>query len=815
MMSKKGVSAKKWDKRKQVYYGIPVDSHCSELLSRDLVKVVKLGYHLVAIHVRSDSATVSEEKASIRGDTESCKRYAYVKQVCLTGSFRKVIKRVAKHCLAMAVIAGTNPENAILGGISFTRFCQAITGNYCSSDCPQGKDYPWKGLGYELGGFKLESQPIFYLDGNHSSLTDEEAEVIEKTSSPAVPPSEGDASRDGSGGSKDGDFSLDHDYEEEVPLSSLSLLLREVPESTLGWPLLRITAPARREALSKYEVRDKSLVQRVNSLPDQSTSVILQNRIEFGPSTKRENSFDREIDNSMLQKRGTEGASSLAIQNLEDTSVEGSKNPKDENLGLVCEYKEEVFSSSISSSIKELPLSALGWPLLQIAASTTLMPLRESEARETSVVQWAISLPNRSTSVTPQTQFSLRSNTIENPVEGEISYSGDNSDKNFLPVSGMLTKELELLLKTKSSGCRWFSYEELKNATSQFSSENLIGEGGCSSVYKGYLPSGKPVAVKILKSYKEAWNDFASEIDIISSLKHKHITPLIGVCIGDDYLISVYDFLPKGSLEENLHGYKENRVLPWDTRFKVAVVVAEALDYLHNKCVRPIIHRDVKSSNILLSNEFQPQLSDFGLAIWGPTDSTYMEHGDVVGTFGYIAPEYFMHGRVSDKIDVYSFGVVLLELLSGKGPIGTQTLKGQESLVKWAKQLIDSGDLKALLDPKLNGDFDIVQMHRMVLVASLCINQSARLRPNASEILELLRGENDAEEMVKSHDNASKKSGNEEDDELYPEFGFKPCLDFALLDSDGDTASISATKPNKRCSLEDYLKGRHSLSSSH
>lgn len=163
------------------------------------------------------------------------------------------------------------------------------------------------------------------------------------------------------------------------------------------------------------------------------------------------------------------------------------------------------------------------------------------------------------------------------------------------------------------------------------------------------------------------------------------------------------------------------------------------------------------------------QLSDFGLAIWGPTDSNYMIHDDVVGTFGYIAPEYFMHGRISDKVDVYSFGVVLLELLSGRRPIGSKNLKGQESLVKWvrkfllstfkvlslltknspimkafdakpnfaiiqAKPILESGDVEALLDPNLADDFDIAQMQRLALVASLCINQSAQLRPTASQV---------------------------------------------------------------------------------
>lgn len=122
----------------------------------------------------------------------------------------------------------------------------------------------------------------------------------------------------------------------------------------------------------------------------------------------------------------------------------------------------------------------------------------------------------------------------------------------------------------------------------------------------------------------------------------------------------------------------------------MAVAIAEALSYLHKECSKPVIHRDIKSSNILLSDKFEPQLSDFGLAIWGPTHSSSIIDSDVVGTFGYLAPEYFMYGKVSDKIDVYAFGVVLLELLSGKKPIGVESVKGQESLVMWVRVLSEN-----------------------------------------------------------------------------------------------------------------------------
>uniref|UniRef100_A0A2N9IRX2 Protein kinase domain-containing protein n=1 Tax=Fagus sylvatica TaxID=28930 RepID=A0A2N9IRX2_FAGSY len=436
-----------------------------------------------------------------------------------------------------------------------------------------------------------------------------------------------------------------------------------------------------------------------------------------------------------------------------------------------------------------------GWPLLRRATSSIQQrPL----ARNMSVVRWVMSLPDRSPQLSPQC-----STITESPFESE-SGSLDESPKNRLSTFSELPK-----------GCKWFSHEVLKTSTSQFSSENMIGKGGCNRVYKGILPDGKPVAVKIMKSTKEAWKDFALEVDIISSLKHKHITPLLGVCIEDNTLISVYDFLPIGSLEENLRGNnKDKSVLSWEVRYNIAVRIAEALNYLHNECSQPVIHRDVKSSNILLSNGFEPQLSDFGLAMWGPTNSSFVTQGDVVGTFGYLAPEYFMYGKVSDKIDVYAFGVVLLELLSGREPIDLENPKGQESL---AKPKLESGDIKGILDPKLDGKYDEIQVQGMVLAANLCITRAARLRPKMSQILKLLKGDIHVEEWMNSQNGDLKDSENQDnnnDDEVYPNSSAELHLSLALLDVEDDNTSNSSGEQSNNISLEEYLKGRCSRSSS-
>ncbi|XP_038902072.1 receptor-like cytosolic serine/threonine-protein kinase RBK2 isoform X3 [Benincasa hispida] len=341
--------------------------------------------------------------------------------------------------------------------------------------------------------------------------------------------------------------------------------------------------------------------------------------------------------------------------------------------------------------------------------------------------------------------------------------------------------------------------------------ENLIGKGGCNQVYKGILPDGKLVAVKVMNSSKQAWNEFSQEVDIISSLHHRNITPFLGICVVDNTLISVYDFFSKGSLEENLFdSNKGKNILSWEVRVRLAIGTAEVLTYLHDECPRPVVHRDVKTSNILLTDELEPKLSDFGLAIWGPTESSFQIEADVVGTFGYLAPEYFMYGKMSNKIDVYAFGIVLLELLSGRRAISAETSKEQQSLVMWAKPIIESGNVKDIVDPNLDGKFDEEQLQRMVLAATLCITRASRLRPRISQILKILRGESDTESLP-MEDSQSVENG---DDEVYPNSSSELHLSLALLGVDDGGNSFSSVEQTKRVALEDYFKERWSRSSS-
>ncbi|TQE06834.1 hypothetical protein C1H46_007551 [Malus baccata] len=394
------------------------------------------------------------------------------------------------------------------------------------------------------------------------------------------------------------------------------------------------------------------------------------------------------------------------------------------------------------------------------------------------------------------------------PVGGKAMIAPPSPDYNLK----VLPKELEGLHEKYSATCRLFTYQELQSATAYFLADNIIGRGGSSQVYRGCLPDGKELAVKILKPSEDVLKEFVLEIDIITTLNHKNIISLLGFCFEDNNLLLVYDFLSRGSLEENLHGTKKDPLAcGWNERYKVAVGVAEALDYLHTGSAQSVIHRDVKSSNILLSDDFEPQLSDFGLAKWVATSSSHITCSDVAGTFGYLAPDYFMYGKVNDKIDVYAFGVVLLELLSGRKPISSDHPKGHESLVMWAKPILNGGQVSQLLDPRLGNNYDQGLIERMVLAATLCIRHAPRARPQMSFIVKLLKGDADVTKWARLQVHAVEESDVLEN-ETCQHSNLQYHLNLALLDVEDDSLSMSSIE--QTVSLEDYLKGRWSRSSS-
>ncbi|KQJ95790.1 hypothetical protein BRADI_3g19020v3 [Brachypodium distachyon] len=276
-----------------------------------------------------------------------------------------------------------------------------------------------------------------------------------------------------------------------------------------------------------------------------------------------------------------------------------------------------------------------------------------------------------------------------------------------------------------------YSYQELSVATNDFHPDNMVGRGGYAEVYKGTLFDGQCVAVKRLakgKPSEQKEKDFLSELGIQGHVCHPNTADLLGCCI-ENGLYLVMEFCANGTLASALHG-KCGKVLQWPLRHKIALGVARGLLYLHMFCKHRIIHRDIKASNILLGDDFEPQISDFGLAKWLPKQWTHHSVVPIEGTFGYLAPEYFMHGIVDEKTDIFAFGVLLLEIVTGRRPIDCSKL----SLLQWAKPLLEAGQATELADPDLGDDYDKDQLKRMVAVASRCILRPAMWRPSMAEV---------------------------------------------------------------------------------
>ncbi|KAJ8528290.1 hypothetical protein K7X08_021982 [Anisodus acutangulus] len=289
-----------------------------------------------------------------------------------------------------------------------------------------------------------------------------------------------------------------------------------------------------------------------------------------------------------------------------------------------------------------------------------------------------------------------------------------------------------------------FTYEELVQATDGFSDANLLGQGGFGYVHKGVLPNGKEVAVKQLKAGSgQGEREFQAEVEIISRVHHKHLVSLVGYCITGAQRMLVYEFVPNSTLEFHLHG-KGRPPLDWPTRLKIALGSAKGLAYLHEDCQPKIIHRDIKAANILIDFNFESKVADFGLAKLTSDVNTHVSTR-VMGTFGYLAPEYASSGKLTEKSDVFSFGVMLLELITGRRPVDSSQSYIEDSLVDWARPLLtralEDEKFDALVDRRLDNDYDHNEMSRMVACCAACVRHSAKRRPRMTQVLRALEGD--------------------------------------------------------------------------
>ncbi|XP_020589562.1 nodulation receptor kinase-like isoform X2 [Phalaenopsis equestris] len=319
---------------------------------------------------------------------------------------------------------------------------------------------------------------------------------------------------------------------------------------------------------------------------------------------------------------------------------------------------------------------------------------------------------------------------------------------------GFADPSIQYTLNKPGSEVKTFSLEYIKKATCGY--QTLIGEGGFGTVYRGTLSLGQEVAVKVRSTTSvQGTREFDNEVNFLSKLWHENLVPLLGYCCESDQQILVYPFMSNGSLQERLYGEASKRkVLDWPTRLSIALGAARGLQYLHTFPGRCIIHRDVKSSNILLDHSMCGKVADFGFSKYAPQEGDSGASLEVRGTAGYLDPEYYSTQQLSTKSDVFSFGVVLLEIVTGREPLNLQRPRSEWSLVEWAKPYIREQRIDEIVDPKIKGSYHAEAMWRIVEAALACIEPFSAYRPNIVDIVRELEDaliiENNASEYMRS-----------------------------------------------------------------
>lgn len=307
---------------------------------------------------------------------------------------------------------------------------------------------------------------------------------------------------------------------------------------------------------------------------------------------------------------------------------------------------------------------------------------------------------------------------------------------------------------TKSISIQSFTLEYIETAIERYKTQ--IGEGGFGAVYRGTLPDGQEVAVKVRSATStQGTREFNNELKFLSAIRHENLVPLIGSCCENDQQILVYPFMSNGSLQDRLYGAAAKRkILDWPTRLSIALGAARGLTYLHTYSDRCVIHRDVKSSNILLDHSMCAKVADFGFSKYAPQEGDSGTSLEVRGTAGYMDPEYYSTQHLSAKSDVFSFGVVLLEIVSGREPLNINRPRHEWSLVEWAKPHIRNSKVEEIVDPGIKGGYHAEAMWRVVEVALSCIEPYSAYRPCMADIVRELEDafiiENNASEYMKS-----------------------------------------------------------------
>ncbi|XP_047053813.1 probable serine/threonine-protein kinase PBL23 [Lolium rigidum] len=305
-------------------------------------------------------------------------------------------------------------------------------------------------------------------------------------------------------------------------------------------------------------------------------------------------------------------------------------------------------------------------------------------------------------------------------IEDNMIANNDSSERPVLCAGCGLRSVLYIKESMK------YPFSEIQSATSDFSREKLVGEGGFGHVYKGQLKDGQVIAAKLRKeASSQGYTEFFSEVQVLSFARHRNIVMLLGYCCKESYNILVYEYICNKSLEWHLFD-QEAGLLEWHKRHAIALGIAKGLRFLHEECrAGPIIHRDLRPSNVLLTHDFVPMLGDFGLAKWKAVNTSI--HTRILGQSGYLAPEYAEYGIVSVRTDVYAFGIVLFQLISGRK----------------AEPLVESLALHDLIDERIADTYDTYGLYHLARAAYLCVRTNPEQRPSMGEVVRLIETENE------------------------------------------------------------------------
>ncbi|KAG6475895.1 hypothetical protein ZIOFF_065125 [Zingiber officinale] len=349
-----------------------------------------------------------------------------------------------------------------------------------------------------------------------------------------------------------------------------------------------------------------------------------------------------------------------------------------------------------------------------------------------------------------ESEHSSRKGNVSSALSSKVSASS-------LPSTPR--SEVDIL---SSSNLKSFTFNDLKTTTRNFRPDSVLGEGGFGSVFKGWidettLAAAKPgtglvIAVKKLNQEGfQGHKEWLAEVNYLSQLSHPNLVKLIGYCLEDEQRLLVYEFMPRGSLENHLFRRSSYyQPLSWNIRMKVALGAAKGLAFLHSDEAK-VIYRDFKTSNVLLDSDYNAKLSDFGLAKDGPSGDKSYVSTRIMGTYGYAAPEYLATGHLTCRSDVYSFGVVLLEMLAGRRAIDKNQPSGQYHLVEWARPfLMSKRSIANIMDPRLEGQYSAAGIQKTALLALQCISMEAKRRPTMDQVVTALEQLQDATDIGRS-----------------------------------------------------------------